>query len=82
MSFYLQRRKDALRDAVLVIGGAIVLLCVLYYFADPNAYGDREVLQDGSIVYKETIDGHLYYRTGKTLTHSESCPNSSHPQNQ
>lgn len=70
------------RNVLMVLIAAVVLISVMYYFIDPNAYGDRETLQDGTIVYKETIDGHLYYRTGKTLTHSEACQNPSHPQNQ
>lgn len=70
------------RNVLLFVLTVILLISVLYYLADPNAYSDREILQDGTTVYKETIDGHLYYRTGKTLTHSEACPNPSHPQNQ
>lgn len=74
--------KSALRTTLIVLVGAIVLFAILYYFVDPNAYTNVEMMQDGSIVYKETIDGHLYYRTDKTLTHSEACPNPSHAQNQ
>lgn len=70
------------RNVLLVLIAGIALVSVMYYFIDPNAYGDREIMQDGSVVYKETIDGHLYYRTGKTLTHSEACPNPNHLQNQ
>lgn len=70
------------RQILLVIIAIIIGIAVAYYFIDPNAYSDIEMLPDGTTVRKVTIDGHLYLKTDTIMTHAESCPHPSHPQNQ
>lgn len=70
-------RRYALYAVAATLFAAFVVL--LYHYVEPVDY---EVLPDGSTVYKVEIDGHTYLKTDQGLTHSASCQNSSHSQNQ
>jgi len=74
---------DLMVPLAITVGIVAIVAAVFFDWIPASAIQSNiEMSPDGDLIYKVTIDEHIYLKTGNVLTHSASCPNPSHPQNQ